>query len=107
MEYTISGNTIKLLFTPQMEWERAINSDFDYLSEVFVTSHGITDILIYKDDEELRVFQHIIFNDIILRIKKASQTQALDFFQVIEINGHTCVLIDNWNHISFIGTQEG
>lgn len=107
MEYTILGNTVKLFFTPKMDGERSINSDFDYSSQVFVNTHGITDILKYKGDEELRVAQQIIFNDIIIKIKEASQTQDLDFFQLLEINWHKCILIDSWNHICIMGSEEG
>lgn len=89
-----------------MQWERFIDMDFDYSSRVFVTTHGITDILNYKDDEWLRVAQQVIFNDIITKIKDASKLEKLDYFQPLTINWTKCLLIDEWNHICFMASGE-
>lgn len=108
MKYEIMWNAIELFFTKQMEWQRCIeiDIDFDSSSEVRVKTHGITEILHYEDDEWLRVAQHIIFNDIIIRIKETSKTEKLDFMQLLKINWHTCMLIDHWNYICILWSEE-
>jgi len=99
-------NTVELFFTKQMEWQRSIDVDFDYSSQVRVVTYGITEILHYTDDEWLRVAQQIIFNDIITNIKDTSKLEKLDFMQLLKINWHTCMLIDHWNHICIMWSEE-
>ena len=106
MEYEIMWNTIELFFTKQMEWQRCIDIDFNSSSEVRVITHGITEILHYEDDEWLRVAQQIIFNDIITKIKNTSKIERLDFMQLLKINWHTCMLLDHWNYICIMGSEE-
>lgn len=106
MEYTILWNTIELLLNESMFWERYIKLDFNSSTTVPVTTHGITDILIYKDDEELRVFQQIIFNDVISKMKTEAQEKSLDFIQIIIINWVKCSFIESYSHISIMATEE-
>jgi len=106
MEYTILWNTIELIFNESMVWERYINLDFDSSTTISVTTHGINDILIYKDEEEFRVFQQIIFNDIISKMKTEAQEKRLDFIQIIIINWVKCAFIEHHSHICIMATEE-
>lgn len=106
MEYNILWNSIELLFNEYLEWERYIENNFDFSSNIIVLTFWITDILHFKDEEWLRIAQQIIFNDIITKIKKEAETKKLDFMQVIIINWDKCLLIDNWNDICLMASWE-
>lgn len=106
MEYLLLWHKINLLF----KWKRRdlphISADFDYNSRVFYVTAKVNKILTFPLDNNLGLNQELFHKDIIKRYEQRAKEEVLDSLQSLFINNDYCFLVDDWNSIVLMHSEE-
>ena len=106
MKHTILGNTVELFFNKQKQEFRNIVPKFDFPTQIFVTTRWVNDILIWENEESLKLIQQMVFSYVITEIKERAKEEKLDYLQKVTINWNKCWLIDDGSHICLMLPSE-
>jgi hypothetical protein len=99
---SIFWNNIKFNFNSPVEETWHISEDFDFNKKTAYATLWIQELIKYNNETQIR----LVIWEIFKTLKKQTNSQKLDYLQVININWIDTWCIDNWESICLLTKEE-